>query len=116
MFDNFRVDKSMLRSKLEDNRDEHKKTYEKAMEAYWESFEEALRMSLVRVRDKLETSHTVSVRKPVCYLEDFDKAITAVDWMVGETIELTEGQFERYVLNKWPWDDIYAMNTLSYTK
>jgi hypothetical protein len=111
---NITVDKTRLLTTLRTNRDDHRSLFLKAQEKYRERVIEELdrRLADARARRKID----VAIRLPVPedYTSEFDTAISMVEWAEGDTMTLSESDFQRYVLNKWDWQRAFTANSMSY--
>jgi hypothetical protein len=108
------VAKERLLSTLRTNRDEHRELFLKAQALFREKLIEVLDERLARARagDKVEL--WIRLPEPEDYTAQFDQAIAMVEWAEGDTIELSEKDFSRYVLGQWEWAKAFAANTESY--
>lgn len=111
---NITVNKSALLDKLRENRDDHVGLFLKAQEAYRKKLIEVLDDRLAQARADRKVSTYIAMPEPVDYTEEFEKAIAMVEWAEGDTIDLSEKDFSRYVLNKWEWAAAFATNTTAY--
>lgn len=115
-----RVPKNKLLSKLQENREQHKKEFDEALDGYWDAValeisefitkqSESLERNIERAKKKQPETRTswsglhVQVQKPVDHTDDYDRAIERLEWDTAEQVDLLAEQFDRYVLNKWPW-------------
>lgn len=110
------VAKTQLLGVLKANREEHRDVFLKAQEAYRERAIYELDKRLKAARDGKKINLYVNLNEPEDHTDSFDTAIAMVEWEQGDTIELTEQDFVRYVNNKWEWDRSFAANTMSYVQ
>lgn len=108
------VDKERLLKTLKKNRKEHRGMFEQALEEYRTAAIKQLdeRLRQARARKKIDLVFRLPV--PEDYTESYDTAIEMVKWAKGSTIDLDQGSFEQYVLNKWGWARSFNANTASY--
>lgn len=111
---NITVMKSRLLETLRQNRDEHKGLFLQAQEKYRERVIQELDRRLADATAGRKIDIFFSLPEPVDYTGEFDKAISMVEWDEGNTVDLSEKDFQRYVLNKWEWEHLFAANTASY--
>ncbi len=52
---------------------------------------------------------------PRDHTKSYDVAIQMAEWEVGETVELTQGQFQCFVMDDWDWKDEFAHLNKRYT-
>lgn len=108
------VSKDRLLKTLTENREAHIDLFHRAQEAFREKFITALDERLAQARAGKEVSTYFKLPEPVNYTDVFDRAIAMVEWAEGATIELSERDFQRFVLNDWEWKQMFAENTGSY--
>lgn len=108
------VSKDDLLTTLKANLEEHQNTFDRAQEQYRQRIIEALDRRLQDARDGKRISTYINLPEPVNYTEEYRTAIAMVEWAVGDTVDLTQRDFERYVLNKWEWTANFAANTTMY--
>lgn len=115
------VKKEELLETLRTNRAEHAEQYAKAVEKHADALIERLlemlgEARLAKDQPGKKVDQHVNLPVPVNYDDDFASAIQMVDWEVSDTITLDAREFERYVLNKWEWAEIFTANTRSYLR
>lgn len=108
------VDKERLGQTLVRNRDEHQHLFQTAQREFRAKFIEVLERRLAAARSGDPVKAYLSMPEPVDYTEAFDRAIAMVEWAEGDTITLSEQDFQRYILNKWEWSPAFEANTVAY--
>lgn len=108
------VDKANLIATIRDNRDRHRSIFEKAQEVYREKMIEELDRALDDAKNGRKIVRFINLPEPEDHTSDFDTALQMLEWEVGDTIELSRRDFQRYVLNQWEWAAGFAANTESY--
>lgn len=108
------VAKDQLLATLKDNREAHRELFLKAQDAFRERVIEVLDHKLAEAREGHKVELWIRLPEPEDHTDSFDRAIAMVEWAVGDTIELSEKDFQRYVLNLWEWEQAFAANTMSY--
>lgn len=108
------VSKDRLIGALRANRDEHRDIFLRAQEAFREKVIEVLDERLRAARDGDKIELWIAMPQPEDHTPEYDKAIAMVEWAEGETIDLSEKDFARFVLNQWEWEGTWAANTRSY--
>jgi len=112
--ENVTVEKAKLLDTLKTNRTAHRELFLEAQTVYAqkviETFEE--RLAAARRGDRVSTS--IHLPEPRDYTDAFDRAIKMIEWSIGDTVELSEHDFQRYVLNDWEWQQAFASSTQMY--
>lgn len=112
--ENIRVPKVRLLETIRENRDRHRDEFLRAQEVYREKAIQALDDQLARARDRKSFSMSFYLPVPKDYTESYDTAIQMLEWETEDIIELSQRDFERYVLNQWEWAQAFAASTSMY--
>lgn len=69
-----------------------------------------------RVRDTVTILQSVQFTLPVPqdHRKDYEVAIQMCKWEVNETIELSQDEFQCFVLDDWTWKDDFLGTKMSY--
>jgi hypothetical protein len=119
-----RINKAELLEKMKANREEHEREYLEAAAKYRYAVVDELRKranKIARAADESDPGKiddvdpSVYLPVPQRYTEQYDKAISMLEWHDVDTVELEQKEFERWVLNEWEWKAAFAANTQSYT-
>jgi len=108
------VEKNKLLETVRKNRDDHRSQFLAAQEVYRERVIDFLNLRLKEARDGKAVSLVTNLVEPVDYTKEYDTAISMIEWSVEDSIDLSQRDFERYVLNKWEWSNFFAASTQSY--
>lgn len=111
---NITVDKNRLLTSLKTNRTHHLELFNKAQKKYREQVIAVLDTRLADAKAGRRIITFIDLPEPVNYTDKFDEAIAMVEWAEGDTMDLSEKDFQRYVLNKWEWAQAFAASTTSY--
>lgn len=114
--ENITVDKAELKKTLETNREKHRQTFLTAQEVFRTKVIETLDERLRIAREGGRIDLLIMLPEPQDYTESFDRAISMVDWAQGDSITLSEKDFQRYVLNDWEWARAFAASTQAYVQ
>lgn len=109
-----KVNKAKLLQTLRGNQFDHKAQYDKAIEVYRTKALEHFNACIDKIKDGGEVEHYLRLPVPEEHTEDYSRAISMMDWHVGDYVELEEEQFEAYIRNKWGWHKTFFANTGSY--
>jgi hypothetical protein len=113
--ENIKVNKGKLMDTMARNREQHRQQFLDAQVIYRERAIEELDRRLQRARDgkKIWDLH-FNLPQPRDYTDAYDTAIEMLTWEVGEEIELSERDFQRFVQNNWEWAQAFASSTQAY--
>lgn len=114
--DDAKVLKEDLLSKLKDNRENHRATFEMAIQVYQDKVTELLETLITRAKDGkvIPQRALYDLPMPEDHTTDYDVAITMLEMDTREKFLLTQREFRRYVMDQWEWTDSFTTNTVSY--
>lgn len=108
------VNKAKLLTTLQENRNAHRNLFLTAQVIFRDKVIQTLDRHLEEARAGGQIKLWIHLPEPEDHTASFDQAIAMVQWAEGDTIDLTEKDFQRYVLNNWEWQQSFAANTQSY--
>ncbi len=105
------VNKDELLAKLEENRADHRRIFEEALEGFARQAEAELNARIDDLRNGQRRD--IIIRKPVPtdHTGDYDRAIAMIRMALGDTITLEEHDFAQYVMDDWGWQGQFLSNT-----
>lgn len=107
------VERSQLIDILSKNKAKHVETYQKALIGFKIKYQKV-------ISDMLEKSHKnkfimrIALEAPFSHEQDYEKAIQMINLSVRNEIELTQKDFENYVLDNWSWSSHFFSNSSNY--
>lgn len=108
---------------LEKNLEVHNEVYSEAIENFWkqvqDEFDEEIEEAQEVISNKdLGTKRGVfvqiAIKAPINREEDYKTAIAMFKAEVKKTVEVSQREFEMYVLNKWDWADEFLTSNSMY--
>lgn len=111
-----KVDKKHLLDRLNKNRETHESEYLEANQGYIESVIDAQTKALQIAIDIGEVQTYFDFNKPTNCLKSYNFAIEVCNMSIDDVIELTQREFQQYVMDEWEWSDNFKMVTDSYKK
>lgn len=136
------VNRMKLLQTLKVNRDKHRKEYIEAVAGYREAAIKALNKKVANAHKTIddnaamiaakierfdpehplpnqvvvleETSYMLEV--PRDHTKSYEVAIEMAEWEVGENIELTQSQFQCFVMDDWDWKQSFQVLSRSYSR
>jgi hypothetical protein len=103
-----------LKKKLKANRKTHRETYEKALKRFSELAVEKFEENIEEIKKGGPVRTYLDLPTPEDHTGDYDTAIEMLDWTVLDEVELTQHEFQQFVLDDWGWKQTFASNTMSY--
>lgn len=112
-----KVEKVKLLETLKANREKHIAEFAEAFENFKIEYEKKC-LELKEKAKNFKPGEPVEVNLmitvPRDYKEDYDTAISMLEWEVADEIVLDQEQFTRYVLDKWQWKMNFDATTAFY--
>ena len=91
-----KVKKSDLIVKIKENKENHIKEFEKAVDAYKKEAERQLMTQIARVQEgALDVK--LDLITPVDNSDNYDKILEMFEWEVQDVVELEQSEFQEYV-------------------
>lgn len=109
------VNKQQLLETLRKNRERHIEIVKEAKAGYVAKAIGVLQAKMERLQrghlEKLE----FDLAPPRDCTDQYDSAIAMLEWNKAEEIELTEAEFQTYVLDKWRWQHDFLFSNSAYS-
>lgn len=112
--DVIQVDKQQLLDKLRENRENHINTYEEVLQAYQEKCIKLLEEHIERIRSGAVEKVNVSLPAPENHEDEYDRAISMVEWHQGDQLELDSFQFDNFIRDQWRWKQEFETMSATY--
>jgi len=109
-----KIEKGRLVETVAANRNNHREQFLAAQSKYREKVIALLDERLAEARRGGRINLHVSLPVPVDYTNEYDQALSALDWEVEDHVYLSQTEFNRLVLNDWEWRREFAASTQSY--
>jgi hypothetical protein len=93
------VKKSDLIAKIKENKENHIIEYEKAVEAYKVVAKRTLEKQMKELKNG-SLSISVHLVAPVKKTDEYDKIAAMFEWEQADTVTLSQGEFNEYVLDE----------------
>lgn len=113
-FDTVVVQKDKLVETLTANRDAHRAIFEEALEGYKTRSVELLEEHIERINKGKVERIVVSLPVPEDHTDDYDRALTSLEWSIFDEVELTMREFDQYVRDNWSWKNEFTATTSLY--
>jgi hypothetical protein len=110
-----KIKRDELLAKVKENRAKHEEAYKQAQTVFREEAIAKIKSMLKAAQGTGEIPLYVGLTEPEEHLEDYDQVITMLEMSVDEVIELENGLFAQYVMDKWAWARAFASNTVGYS-
>lgn len=108
------VKKDALASTLQENRDKHRAIFEEALEGYKTRSVELLEEHIERIRKGKVERILVSLPVPEDHTDDYNRALTSLEWSIFDEVELSMREFDMYVRDNWTWKGEFTATTSMY--
>jgi hypothetical protein len=108
-----KVNKTSLLVELRKNRELHEKDVRLAEEGYEILVVKKLEQKIKAVKEG-KMFRVIQFDVPEDHLKDYDRAIRMMEMEVEDVIELTEQDFNQYVMDEWNWKDNWSTSNSAY--
>lgn len=98
-----RINKEKLRDVVQENRNNHRDIFEKAIEGYRKAVINRLEQMIDDAKANRKINTFVNLTQPEDHTEDYDQVLEMLELSVDDTIELTHSEFAQYVQDRWSW-------------
>lgn len=111
-----KVSKDDLLMKLRENRENHRRVFEEAIIGYRETAVKELDRSLSDARAGRKFKTHFQLVEPRDQTADYDRVIRMLEMSIDTTFEITDAQFECYVMDRWSWSEEFINTANRYTQ
>jgi len=109
-----RIKTAELLKIVKENREQHRATFEEALEGYRKEAIVQLELMLEEARRGKRIRRSVTLIEPMDQTKDYDRVIRMLELTVDEEVDLTASEFAQYVQDDWVWKEQFAGSTMSY--
>jgi len=100
---------------LQKNMETHRQHYKTALEKWKDVAIVELEGLISSLKQGKKVFIVSRLPVPEEHSDDYQAAIGLLEMAVDETIKLSQGEYQMYVLDKWGWASSFASNTTRYT-
>lgn len=108
------VRKKDLIDALKDNREQHRKDFETALDGFEKTVIATLKERLAEAKKGVKRPVYVSLQMPEDHTKDYDRRVRMYEMDTEDTVELTEQEFAMYVQDDWGWKGQWTTSNSSY--
>ena len=109
------VSKGELLAVLNVNRNNHREVFEAAIAGFRESVVDRLAFLIRQLERKGQIpSLYIDLPTPEDHTKDYDRVIKMIEMHIGDTFELTEKDFQGYVMDDWNWKRQFLDTSKTY--
>lgn len=110
-----KVKKDELLSHLDANRERHRAIFEEAQIGFREEVIKLLDKRLAQAKAGKGIDLRIQLPEPQDHTKDYDRVILMVKMSVNDEIELTQQEFQQYVMDDWSWKREWVATASNYT-
>ncbi len=103
-----------LHQELSDNRNRHRRIFEEAQGHYREQAIKELDQMLADAREGRVIKRMVILPEPEDHTDDYDRVLRMLEMSVHDETELSENDFEMFVMDRWGWERSFDTSTRAY--
>jgi hypothetical protein len=108
------VNRDELLTKVRTNRAEHRDVFLKAQVKFREAVIDRLDVMLTDAREGRQVRQHVGLVAPEDHTKDYDVVVAMLEMSVGDTIEISQNEFQQYVMDQWQWARQFGATVGSY--
>lgn len=108
------VDREEFIQKVSANRHNHRAVFEEALEGYRARLVTELERRLGDLRKGRRIDQYIGLPEPEDHTEDYDRILQMAAMSVRDTVDLSEDEFGRYVMDQWDWKQAFNHSTAVY--
>lgn len=114
--DTITVSKDDLVTTLIANQEQHRATYEKAMEGYKKAAKDWAREALEQLDHGDIPEDRLWFKSPIPedHSEEYERLILMLQWDQADTVELDWSEFTQYVQDNWGWKKQWSVTNSTY--
>ena len=109
-----RVNKDELVTRLLQNKDEHRRVFERAVEGWRKMVDQKINEAEAQLLSGKLIDIGFRLPVPVDHTADYDRALEMLAMSVDDVVELTEERFAQIVMDDWGWKEQFTASTAAY--
>ena len=109
------VSKGKLLKVLRGNLSRHNRIFLDAMNGYRKKAIELLDANINRAKDGGRINLHIALDQPIDQSQDYERVIGMLQMAEDALVDLSEGDYARYVLDVWDWSDNFHSTNSGYT-
>lgn len=110
------VDRTEFVTVLQKNRDQHRATFDAAVKGYRNRLLRELEHRVHDLRRGRQVDVTIYLPEPSDHTDDYDRVLTMARMSTEDTVQLSEDDFGRYVMDQWSWKNQFTETTGRYVR
>ena len=110
-----KVNKEKLLKVLKENLSRHKEIFLDAMKGYRKKAIELLDANIEQAKSGGKIRTFISINQPVDQSQDYERVIGMLQMADDALVDLSEGDYSRYVLDVWAWSGNFYTTNSAYT-
>jgi ABC-type phosphate transport system substrate-binding protein len=108
------INKLILLSKIQENKNNHRQIFEEAIKKYREAAIKLLDKKIELLKKNKMPNLFIQLPLPTDHTCDYDRTIKMINMDTRIEIELTEEEFAKYVLDDWQWKREWISTASNY--
>lgn len=88
--------------------------YKIALEGYFEELNTYANALKKCAKDKVIPSKLYPPQIPQDHIDDYDTVVSMIDADKSDLIEITQHDYQKYVLDRWDWKDMWELSNSKY--
>jgi len=113
--DSIKVKKSQLLEVLKKNKEAHREIFLEAVDGYRKQVTKLLEERLWMIKQGKKINLYFGLTEPVDQTKDYERAIGMLQMSLDEVVELSERDYQCYVLDDWSWKNQFLASNALYS-
>ena len=111
---NITIKKNKLLTVLVKNKEKHVDNFKKAKAAFKDKALSELNGRIGLIESGRSFDMNFSLPVPISYEKDYARAIGMLEFHMGESIELSQELYRKFIDDEWDWSRQFGVSTMSY--
>jgi hypothetical protein len=104
-----------LRTKIQANRDRHRKIFLEAQDGYRNAMIRELDKRLKEAQSGKKIARVAFFTEPEDHTRDYDRILKMLEMCSESHVELNEDEFGQYVMDDWQWKRQFLLSNSAYS-
>ena len=110
----YRFPREKIVTMMKENRGKHAAIFEEAVAGYKKKAIAELEETLTEAR-KGRIELNIHLMPPVSHIRDYDRVIMMLELQLDNEVDLTEREFQAYVMDDWDWKRAFLTSNSYYS-
>lgn len=110
------IKRTELLETLKSNRESHRAIFLEAQESYRVMAIAELDEFIAEAKAGRRIRRTLTLIEPIDQTKEYDRAIRMLEMAVDEVVQISDSDFQCYVMDEWRWKQQFEASNMGYSK